>query len=162
MTLFDALLQGINMQIDNDRARLRKLIIEQTELPQVFAQRIAEEKIHAARSLAGIKSSPVSPTDIQSYILGHHDEIEKAVGNVVEELCRKILPEERISDLIKQFGVLSLFLVPPLAALVAVAMRDFQIGALPEAAGEAVGALLLFALLIASALAVFRKERKEK
>lgn len=149
------------MQIDDDRERLRKLIIEQTELPKVFAKRIAEEKIQAKNTLLGIKSDTVSPKDIQNYILEHHDEIERAVGNVVEDLCRKILPGERVFDLLKQFGVLSLFLVYPLVALVDVALRNFQNGALQESVAEAVGILLLLALLIASAIAVFRKERKK-
>ena len=149
------------MQIDDDRERLRKRIIEQTELPKVFAKRIAEEKIQAKNTLLGIKSDTVSPTDIQNYILEHHDEIERAVGNVVEDLCRKILPGERVFDLLKQFSVLSLFLVYPLVALVDVALRNFQNGALQESVAEAVGILLLLALLIASAIAVFRKERKK-
>ena len=113
------------------------------------------------KTLLGIKSDIVSPTDIQNYILEHHDEIERAVGNVVEDLCRKILPGERVFDLLKQFGVLSLFLVYPLVALVDVALRNFQNGALQESVAEAVGILLLLALLIASAIAVFRKERKK-
>lgn len=150
------------MQIDDDRDRLRKFIIEQTELPNVFAKRIAEEKIQAKNTLVGIKSDTVSPTDIQNYILEHHDEIERAVGNVVEDLCRKILPRERVFDLLKQFGVLALFLAYPLKALVDVALCNFHNGVLQKSAEEAVGILLLLALLTASAIAVFRKERKKE
>ena len=150
------------MQIDDDRKRLRKFIIEETEIAQAFARRIATEKLQAARKLAGISAPPPSQEEIQKYIFDNHDDVEKRVDGVVDDLCRKILPEERLRDLLFQFGILSLFLVPPFMALVAVAIRDFHNNALAEAASEAGGAVLVATLLLASAIAVFRKERRQK
>jgi len=151
------------MQIDDDRERLRKFLIEETEIAQTFARRIAAEKLQAARKLAGIESAD-SPTqaEIQNYILEHHDDVEKRVAEVVNELCKKLLPKERFWDLLKSFGIFSLCLSLPLGVLINEALIDFQNNALKEAATEATSVVFLLALLIASALTVFRKDRQQK
>lgn len=149
------------MQLDNDRQRLRKFLIENTELSRTVAQRIAKEKIISAKKLAGMEVEDPTQIEIQEYIFKHHDDVEKLVDIVIKDLCKKILPEERIWDLLLQFGILSLFLVPPLGALIAAGIRDFCCTQQIPAA-DVLGAILLSCLLIASAFAVFKKDRTNK
>ncbi len=147
------------MQIDRDRDRLKKLLIEKTDMSERLARDIAAEKIRYARKLAGISSDDVSGEETQKYILDHSEEIGKKVGDVLDDLCVKILPRERVMDLLLQFGVLSLFLVPPIIFLIRRCVFDYAGQNMESVAAGIASCLLLVILLIASAVAVFKKER---
>lgn len=148
------------MQIDKDRERLRKLLIEDTNMPERLAREIAVRQIRQAQRLAGLgQAADPDESAVQKYILEHSEEISTKIEEVLDELCVKILPRERLSDLLSQFGVLALFLVPPIGCLVRQSVLYYSCQKFDDAASGFCACLFLIVLLFASAVAVFKKER---
>ena len=109
-----------------------------------------------------------NPTEqeIEHFISQHFLELQKDADRVLRDMCQKILPEPQWKYTLRQFGFLSVFLVPPLYPLCAYVGNMWAVfradssnlTALAEMAGGVVGCILSLVVLVCSARASFLKK----
>lgn len=137
--------------------------VSHTSLKKDTLRQLAEERLREISLSQGKGSQSFRPTEVDRFIYDHFPELQKDTDKILDDLCKEIIPESRLFYLLKQFGILSIFLVPPLYPLGAYITRMWteftadqgNLTALVEAASGIVGSVLLLCVLVCSVKASF-------
>lgn len=155
------------MTPDDARNRLKEFLYQETDVPKKIFDGIVRKRMERMAVLSGRQDEPAEK-EIADFVNGSFAALEADTEKAVNRLCSDLLPAGRFWFLVKEFGVLSIFLIPPLAFLLThmislwnACPRDIE-----AVAGCLVGAVLLACLITASAWAMLeraldrRKNRK--
>ncbi len=145
------------MTPNNTRDRLKEFLYKETNLVDKIFDTLASQKI-AAFEARRKRDTPLSEQEKERFIADNFTELNKDAEKTVDRLCKELLPESQFWHLAKQFGVISVFLIPPflplseyLATLWAACPRDWT------AIGACIAGMVFPAILIiASGFAIFR------
>lgn len=94
------------------RIRVRDYLLQQDAYVQNLRRSIAIASLQKKRAALGI-SSEVTQSDVELYITTHYEEIEKEIFKAVTELVKEAIPNSQIVFILKNIGVLSIFILPP-------------------------------------------------
>ena len=149
------------MSPNKARIRLRDYLLQQETYIHSLRQSIAKTNLQKKRAALGI-SAVVTQVDIDFYISTHYEKIEEQLAESISDLVLKAIPDSQIIFILKNIGVLAIFLLPPLYSLSAYVCalwalsptEYFKIGT------GIVGILLLFIILFASCYAFIRERFK--
>ena len=134
------------------RKKLKDFLLEKTHLYDDIYSDVAKEKF---QKISGHLT--VIPS-LDEYILGHDQEISEQADKVLDELCAKIIPEKEYKYVLKEVGIFSIFLLPPIYPLVRRIIHILEWP--PISYGELsvciVSVLLLLTIIFASAYTVFK------
>ena len=105
------------MNPERARQQVKSFLLSKTSLRTEIIKRLAKERLHEIFHVQGKKNQTISERDIQAFISDHFFELQRDADGVLDDLCKEILPESEWWHVIKQFGFVAVFLVPPLYPL---------------------------------------------
>lgn len=145
------------MTPNSARDKLKEFLYKETDLPKKAFDRIVKGKMAEIAYMAGRDASP-SDKDIRSFIDANFSELNVATEKFIDRFCQDAIPESQFWYLVKEFGVLSIFLIPPLIPLASYLATLMQASPLDVASvGTCIaGICLLLALIGTSAYACFK------
>lgn len=154
------------MNPERARQKVKSFLLSRTNLKVDIINRLAKERIHEIFHVQGKKDKNISEKDIQTFISDHFSELQRDADGVLNDLCREILPESEWWYVIRQFGFVAVFLVPPLYPLCCSILEMWaeyradprNLTALVEAGTGAVGCFLLLFVLVCAVRASFFKK----
>jgi len=105
------------MNPERARKSIKDFLTDQTDLQNRVFNTLAKEKFRELLRLQGKNPHQIKSSELNIFISDNYFTLQKNTDRLLEELCHKILPEKQWTYLLKQFGFLSIFLVPPLYPL---------------------------------------------
>lgn len=154
------------MNPERARQQVKSFLLSKTSLRTEIIKRLAKERLHEIFHVQGKKNQTISERDIQAFISDHFFELQRDADGVLDDLCKEILPESEWWHVIKQFGFVAVFLVPPLYPLCCYILEMWaeyravphNLSALVEAGAGVAGCFLLLFVLVCSVRASFFKK----
>ena len=148
------------------RQSLKNFLVSRTTLKSDIIRKNAREGLSQLYLAQNRGEQNITEQEIEHFISQHFLELQQDADRVLREMCHKILPEQQWKYMLRQFGFLSVFLIPPLYPLCAytgkmwaIFRADFSnLTALAEMASGVVGCILLLDVLFCSARTSFLKK----
>lgn len=94
------------------RARLKDFFKKETEIYAHIFDSVKNERFKI------VTSHMDNPPSLDDFTVQHYSAIEEQTDKVLEELCKKIIPNKQFVFLFTQISLFAIFLLPPIYPLI--------------------------------------------
>lgn len=108
-------------ETSNCTKNIHDFLIANTGLKDDLILRIAKEQLIHANRIAKVKKEPTQE-EIDNYIKSQIHSLQNDAEIVLNDMCKQLIPENIFVYLVKQFSILSVFLLLPFGVLIHVAI----------------------------------------
>lgn len=137
----------------NARKRIADFLQTRTDIQKKVIRDLAIKELLKIKQCSN-DNKPTTDDELKAYIKDHFKDLKANSETVILELSQKILPDSVTKYFFKQFGLITVFLVPPLYVCIDYTVNYLKDGSdLKKAVAGFVSSLLILALMISSALA---------
>ena len=137
----------------NARKRIADFLQTRTDIQKKVIRDLAIKELLKIKQCSN-DNKPTTDDELKAYIKDHFKDLKANSETVILELSQKILPDSVTKYFLKQFGLITVFLVPPLYVCIDYTVNYLNDGSdLKKAVAGFVSSLLILALMISSALA---------
>ena len=137
----------------NARKRIADFLQTRTDIQKKVIRDLAIKELLKIKQCSN-DNKPTTDDELKAYIKDHFKDLKANSETVILELSQKILPDSVTKYFFKQFGLITVFLVPPLYICIDYTIKYLKDGSdLTKAVAGFVSSLLILALMISSALA---------
>ena len=141
------------------RENIKTYLLSEPDLAYKYIFHLAKSRLVEMYNITNQDPEQISDEDILEYIKNHAEDLKKDRELLIDDLCKKMIPGSELCNMLLQFGVLSIFLLPPIYPIVGRIIELLQqpVIDITELTSSIVGVILLVSLFISSAGAVFYK-----
>lgn len=140
------------------RKELKKFLLENTDYYERTRRRIARSEL-----AEDVPQHEIVEASITKYLSKNWDRIDKKTEELTDDICKKIIPGYFITYFLKQFAILSVFLIPPIIALSCyLALLWGEPAKNCDRVGLCVGSLVLLIVLFGASVFAILPERQRK
>ena len=138
---------------DYARKRISDFLKSETDIPKKVIRDLAIKELQNIMHCSNDKE-PIRADDLKEYIKANYQDLKSDSDKIIYELSKKILPTSVFKYFLKQFGLISLFLVPPFYVCIDYSITALKVDdELTKAVAGIASSLLILALMISSVLA---------
>lgn len=138
---------------DYARKRISDFLKSETDIPKKVIRNLAIKELQNIKQCTNDKNS-ITNDELKEYIKANYQDLKSDSDKIIYELSKKILPTSVFKYFLKQFGLISLFLVPPFYVCIDYSITALKVDdELTKAVAGIASSLLILALMISSVLA---------
>lgn len=138
---------------DYARKRISDFLKSETDIPKKVIRDLAIKELQNIKQCTNDKKE-ITNIELKEYIKSNYQALKADSDKIIFELSKEILPTSVFRYFLKQFGLISLFLVPPFYVCIDYTITAFKTeDDLTKAGAGIASGLLILALMISSVLA---------
>ena len=138
---------------DYARKRISDFLKSETDIPKKVIRDLAIKELQNIKQCANDQNT-ITNNELKEYIKANYQDLKSDSDKIIYELSKEILPTSVFKYFLKQFGLISLFLVPPFYICIDYTITALKVDdELTKAVAGIASSLLILALMISSVLA---------
>lgn len=138
---------------DYARKRISDFLKSETDIPKKVIRDLAIKELQNIKQCTNDQKA-LTNDELKEYIKANYQALKSDSDKIIYELSKEILPTSVFKYFLKQFGLISLFLVPPFYICIDYTITALNAGeVLTKAVAGIASSLLILALMISSVLA---------
>ena len=138
---------------DYARKRISDFLKSETDIPKKVIRNIAIKELQNIKQCTNDQNS-ITNDELKEYIKANYQDLKSDSDKIIYELSKKILPSSVFKYFLKQYGRISLFIVPPFYIRIDYTLTAIKLEVdLTKAVARIASSLLILALMISSVLA---------